>query len=74
MAKELWVLRVCKGTFGQVNVLKLGFESARNTKAFAYISNLALSVVYVYHSVASCGLRRCSRDILSSHLRENLQI
>jgi hypothetical protein len=43
MAKELWVLRICKGTFGQVNALKLGFESARSTKAFDYISNLASS-------------------------------
>jgi hypothetical protein len=53
MAKELWVLRICKGTFGQVNALKLGFESASNTKASAYISNLALCVVYMHNSVAS---------------------
>jgi hypothetical protein len=53
MAQELRVLRICKGTFGQVNAMKLGFESARNTKAFARISNVALSVVYMYNSMAS---------------------
>jgi hypothetical protein len=72
MAKELCVLRICKGTFGQVNALKLGFESARNTKAFAYSQNLALSVVYMYNSMASYGLCCCSRcDVLSAHLMEN---
>jgi hypothetical protein len=67
MAKELRVLSICKGTFGQVNAMKLGFERARNTKAFAYVSNLASSVVYMYNSMANYGLRSCSRyDILSS--------
>jgi len=67
MAKELRVLRICRGTFGQVNALKLGFESTRNTKAFAFISNLASSVVYMSNSMASYGLPRCFRcDILSS--------
>ncbi|GFG33962.1 hypothetical protein Cfor_07512 [Coptotermes formosanus] len=53
MARELFVLRISKRTFGQVNDLKLGFESAENATAFTYVTYLPLFVVRKIHISAA---------------------
>jgi hypothetical protein len=55
MARELFVLRISKRTFGQVNDLKLGFESAENATAFTYVTYLPLFVVYMCNPMTSYG-------------------